>query len=76
MHLRSMSNGVNTYAKANLHSGSDMPRWNTDNLITHIAAAALIVDDLEVDVNDLRDDLKVDNKECVLTQTDFMRLLI
>jgi DNA-directed RNA polymerase I subunit RPA49 len=42
-----------------------MPRWNTDNLITHIAAAALIVDDFEVDVNDLRDDLKVDNKEYV-----------
>jgi DNA-directed RNA polymerase I subunit RPA49 len=50
---------------ANFDSGSDMPRWNTDNLITHIAAAALIVDDLEVDVNDLRDDLKVDNKEYV-----------
>lgn len=42
-----------------------MPRWNTDNLMTHIAAAALIVDDFEVDVNDLRDDLKIDNKEYV-----------
>ncbi|KAH3976627.1 hypothetical protein HBI26_135160 [Parastagonospora nodorum] len=41
----------------------EMPRWNVDNLHTHIAAAALIVDDFEVDVNDLRDDLKIDNKE-------------
>lgn len=50
---------------ADWYSSSDMPRWNIDRLYTHIAAAALIVDDLEVDVNDLRDDLKVDNKECV-----------
>lgn len=42
---------------------SDMPRWNVDNLITHIAAAALIVDDLEVNTDDLRDDLKLENKE-------------
>ncbi len=40
-----------------------MPRWNVDNLITHIAAAALIVDDLEVNTDDLRDDLKLENKE-------------
>lgn len=42
-----------------------MPRWNIDNLITHIAAAALIVDDFEVDVNDLREDLRLENKEYV-----------
>ncbi|OAL02587.1 RNA polymerase I associated factor, A49-like protein [Phaeosphaeriaceae sp. SRC1lsM3a] len=41
----------------------EMPRWNIDRLHTHIAAAALIVDDNEVDVNDLRDDLRIDNKE-------------
>jgi hypothetical protein len=45
-----------------------MPRWNVDNLHTHIAAAALIVDDFEVDVNDLRDDLKIENKEYVSNQ--------
>lgn len=44
-------------------SGFEMPRWNIDNLMTHIAAAALIVDDFEVDVNDLREDLKLENKE-------------
>jgi len=43
----------------------EMPRWNVDNLCTHIAAAALIVDDFDVDVNDLRDDLKIDNKQYV-----------
>lgn len=43
-----------------------MPRWNIDNLMTHICAAALIIDDFEVDVNDLRDDLKLENKEYVL----------
>jgi DNA-directed RNA polymerase I subunit RPA49 len=46
-------------------SGGDMPRWNIDNLMTHVAAAALIVDDFEVDVNDLREDLKLENKEYV-----------
>jgi len=43
--------------------GGDMPRWNIDKLMTHIAAAALIVDDFEVDVNDLRDDLKIENND-------------
>jgi len=42
---------------------NDMTRWNIDNLMTHICAAALIVDNFEVDVNDLRDDLKLENKE-------------
>lgn len=40
-----------------------MTRWHVDNLITHIAAAALIVDGFEVDVDDLRNDLKLDNRE-------------
>ena len=44
-----------------------MPRWNIDNLMTHVAAAALIVDDHEVDVNDLREDLKIENKEYVVS---------
>ena len=56
---------IRRYADANLSSSNEMPRWNIDKLNTHIAAAALIVDDNEVDVNDLRDDLKIDNKEYV-----------
>lgn len=50
----------------NASRNNDMPRWNTDNLMTHVAAAALIVDDFEVDVNDLREDLKIENKEYVI----------
>lgn len=50
-------------AVANSGSSPEMTRWHIDNLMTHIAAAALIVDDHEVDVNDLREDLKIDNKE-------------
>lgn len=52
-------------ALADLRSSPEMSRWHVDNLMTHIAAAALIVDDFEVDVNDLRDDLKLENKEYV-----------
>lgn len=47
-----------------------MPRWNIDNLMTHVAAAALIVDDFEVDVNDLREDLKIENKEYEFRRRD------
>ncbi|ORY16185.1 DNA-directed RNA polymeras-like protein I 49 kDa polypeptide [Clohesyomyces aquaticus] len=42
---------------------NEMTRWHVDNLITHIAAAALNVDNFIVDVDDLRNDLKLDNKE-------------
>ncbi|KAF2261086.1 DNA-directed RNA polymeras-like protein I 49 kDa polypeptide [Lojkania enalia] len=42
---------------------NNMPRWHIDNLMTHIAAAALIVDNFEVDVNDIRDDLRLGNRE-------------
>lgn len=47
--------------QANASSGPEMTRWHVDNLMTHIAAAALFIDDWAVDVNDLRDDLKIDN---------------
>jgi DNA-directed RNA polymerase I subunit RPA49 len=40
-----------------------MTRWHIDNLMTHIAAATLIIEDYEVDVNDLREDLRLANKE-------------
>ncbi|CAI6333404.1 unnamed protein product [Periconia digitata] len=42
---------------------NEMTRWHIDNLITHICAAALLVDGFEVDVNDLRNDLRLENKE-------------
>lgn len=56
----------NSLSPTELCRNNDMPRWNIDNLMTHVAAAALIVDDFEVDVNDLREDLKIENKEYVL----------
>lgn len=37
-------------------------------MITHACAAALMVDDFEVDVNDLREDLKIENRQCVSNQ--------
>ncbi|KAF2273762.1 DNA-directed RNA polymeras-like protein I 49 kDa polypeptide [Westerdykella ornata] len=42
---------------------NDLTRWHIDNLATHICAAALIVDNFRVDVNDLREDLKLENNE-------------
>lgn len=56
-------------------SGMEMPRWNIDNLLTHVAAAALIVDDQAVDVNDLRDDLRLENKEYVITRVLLIPML-
>lgn len=63
---RSMNFTLSGSAFANIRRNNDMPRWNIDNLMTHVAAAALIVDDFEVDVNDLREDLKIENKEYVI----------
>ncbi|CAN9271124.1 unnamed protein product [Alternaria alternata] len=52
----------------------EMPRWNIDNLMTHIAAAALIVDDFEVDVNDLRDDLESSRTRSKPSHKDLLML--
>ncbi|KAF2095234.1 A49-like RNA polymerase I associated factor [Rhizodiscina lignyota] len=43
--------------------GGDMTKWKVDNLVTHICALALIVDNFESDVNDIREDLSLDNKQ-------------
>ena len=40
-----------------------MTKWHVDNLITHIAALALYVEGYEVDTFDLREDLRLDNKQ-------------
>ncbi|KAK3202280.1 hypothetical protein GRF29_161g713878 [Pseudopithomyces chartarum] len=52
----------NTIRRRFATENNDLPRWNIDNLITHACASALIVDDFEVDVNDLKEDFKLDNK--------------
>ncbi|KAF2142957.1 uncharacterized protein K452DRAFT_248606 [Aplosporella prunicola CBS 121167] len=43
--------------------GNEMTKWHVDNLITHIAALALYVEGYEVDTFDLREDLRLDNKQ-------------
>ncbi|KAI9748368.1 MAG: DNA-directed RNA polymerase I subunit rpa49 [Candelina submexicana] len=44
---------------------STLTKWHIDNLITHIAALSLLVDNFEVDVYHLKEDLKLDNKQSV-----------
>ena len=43
-------------------NSGELTRWHIDNLIAHVAAAALIVDNYEVDVFDLREDLRLETK--------------
>ncbi|KAI9856293.1 MAG: DNA-directed RNA polymerase I subunit rpa49 [Vezdaea acicularis] len=38
-------------------------KWHLDNLWTHIAALALVVDDFEVDTYELKEDLRMETKE-------------
>ena len=40
-----------------------MSKWHVDNLITHIAALSLYIDNYVVDMFDLREDLRLDNKQ-------------
>ena len=42
-----------------------MTKWKVDNLVTHICALALIVDNFDTDVHDIREDLSLDNKQFV-----------
>jgi DNA-directed RNA polymerase I subunit RPA49 len=39
---------------------STMNKWHIDNLLTHIAALALTVDDFSVDMADLKEDMKLE----------------
>ncbi|KAF2457032.1 RNA polymerase I associated factor, A49-like protein [Lineolata rhizophorae] len=38
-------------------------KWNVDNLITHMCALAVTIDNFAADVFDLREDLRLDNKQ-------------
>ncbi|KAH0562231.1 hypothetical protein GP486_003068 [Trichoglossum hirsutum] len=40
-----------------------MTKWRVDNLLTHIAALSLTIDDFEVDIFDLKEDLKLETRE-------------
>lgn len=45
------------------NANNELPKWNMDNLYTHICALALFVDGWASDTQALREDLKMENKE-------------
>lgn len=49
--------------KADPASLSDLNKWHVDNLLTHIAALSLFIDDWRTDSYDLREDLRLDSKQ-------------
>lgn len=42
---------------------SDLNKWHLDNLMTHMAAISLYIDDWRSDTHDLREDLRLENKQ-------------
>jgi len=45
--------------------GGELNTWHKHNLLTHILALALVLDGCVTDTRDIRDDLRLDNKEYV-----------
>jgi len=45
---------------------NELNKWHMDNLITHMAAISLFVDGYKTDTHDLREDLRLENKQYVL----------
>lgn len=45
---------------------NELNKWHMDNLITHMAAIALFIDGYKLDTHDLREDLRLENKQYVL----------
>ncbi|KAK5001236.1 DNA-directed RNA polymerase I subunit rpa49 [Elasticomyces elasticus] len=43
--------------------GGELNKWHVDNLMTHIAALSLYIDDWATDTTNLKDDLRLDNKQ-------------
>lgn len=43
--------------------GGDVPKWHSDNLMTHMAAISLYIDNWRTDTHDLREDLRLENKQ-------------
>jgi DNA-directed RNA polymerase I subunit RPA49 len=46
---------------------NELNKWHMDNLITHMAAISLFIDGYKTDTHDLREDLRLENKQYVLT---------
>lgn len=44
-----------------------MNKWAVDNLVTHVCALALVIDDFEVDTYHLKEDLRLENNEYVIS---------
>ncbi|TKA31011.1 hypothetical protein B0A50_01979 [Salinomyces thailandicus] len=44
---------------------NELPKWHQDNLYTHMAALTLYVDDWSTNTTDLKDDLKMENRQIV-----------
>lgn len=44
-------------------SSNELPKWNMDNLYTHMCALSLFVDGWTSDIQALREDLRMENKE-------------
>lgn len=55
--------GVIEHIRRKFSVNGQMPKFQTDLLITHACALALIVDNFEVNMYDLREDLKLEVKE-------------
>ncbi|KAK5153268.1 hypothetical protein LTR04_006244 [Oleoguttula sp. CCFEE 6159] len=43
--------------------GGEMSKWHVDYLITHVAALSLVVDNFSSDTYDLKEDLRLENKQ-------------
>ena len=43
--------------------GFELNKWHMDNLITHILALAITADNFTIDTHDIREDLRLENKE-------------
>ncbi|KAG9830789.1 RNA polymerase I associated factor, A49-like protein, partial [Aureobasidium melanogenum] len=42
---------------------NELNKWHMDNLVTHMAAIALFIDGYKLDTHDLREDLRLENKQ-------------
>ena len=40
-----------------------MNKWTIDNFMTHVCALTLTIDLYEVDISDIRDDLRLETKQ-------------
>ena len=45
--------------------GTNVSKWTSDNLLTHICALALHIDGFNVDISTLKDDLKMEQRQLI-----------